>query len=172
MRRPRGRRRVGPPVESPSRKPVSTAGVAYPTPQCASGGEANVDGIASGDQPEGPGDVGSAPEHVAPITGYGAKAPVGFPCWMSMGNSGAAISGRNGRSGRVETRIAAAMRHWNYPRRRSTRPGSLIRGQRDSIPQGHARANERLRLKGISSVSPKDWGRWIARSCAQDGGGE
>ena len=39
------------------------------------------------------------PEHVAPITGYGAKAPVGFPCWMSMGNSCAAISGRNGRSG-------------------------------------------------------------------------
>ena len=33
---------------NPSRKPVSTAGVAHSTPQCALRGEANVEGIASG----------------------------------------------------------------------------------------------------------------------------
>ncbi|MDP3492893.1 MAG: hypothetical protein Q8R82_07250 [Hyphomonadaceae bacterium] len=37
------------------------------------------------------------------------------------------------------------------------------------------RAEEENHLRGfavqISSSSPKDWGRWIARPCAQDGGG-
>ena len=45
-------------------------------------GEANVDGMPP-EPTGGSGTCRTGPEHVAPITGYGAKAPVGFPCWMS-----------------------------------------------------------------------------------------
>ena len=45
-------------------------------------GEANVGGVPP-EPTGGSGTCRTGPEHVAPITGYGAKAPVGFPCWMS-----------------------------------------------------------------------------------------
>ena len=102
---------------NPSRKPVSAAGVAYPTPQCALRGEANADGIASGASNRRVQGLRTGPDHVAPITGYGAKAPAGFPCWMSMGNSRAAISGRNGRSGAREDAHRQRKLAPDYPRR-------------------------------------------------------
>ena len=86
VRRPRGRRRVGAPSfkecgETPSRKPVTTEGGRIRPPMRLRG-EANVGGVPP-EPTGGSGTCRTGPEHVAPITGYGAKAPVGFPCWMS-----------------------------------------------------------------------------------------
>jgi hypothetical protein len=85
IRRP-GRRRDALPLQRsgldvPSRKPVTTEGGRIRPPMRLRG-EANVDGVPP-EPTGGSGTCRTGPEHVAPITGYGAKAPVGFPCWMS-----------------------------------------------------------------------------------------
>jgi hypothetical protein len=68
-------------LETPSRKPVTTEGGRIRPPMRLRG-EANVGGVPP-EPTGGSGTCRTGPEHVAPITGYGAKAPVGFPCWMS-----------------------------------------------------------------------------------------
>ena len=113
--------------ETSSRKPVTTEGGRIRPPMRLRG-EANVDGVPP-EPTGGSGTCRTGPEHVAPITGYGAKAPVGFPRWMSMGNSGTAISGRNGRSGAREDahrqrKLALELTHGADPRA----PGSLDGG--------------------------------------------
>ena len=72
---------LGSGLDVPSRKPVTTEGGRIRPPMRLRG-EANVDGVPP-EPTGGSGTCRTGPEHVAPITGYGAKAPVGFPCWMS-----------------------------------------------------------------------------------------
>ena len=136
MRRPRGRRRVGPPVEQPFKEASLNCGCgAFDPPMRVERRSERRGHCLRGIQPEGPGACRTGPEHVAPITGYGAKAPVGFPCWMSMGNSCTAISGRNGRSGAREDahrqrKLALELTHGADPRA----PAPSIARVKDSIP--------------------------------------
>ena len=148
VRRPRGHRRVGDDWSSILLQgSQSQLRVGVSDPPMRLRGEANVDGVPP-EPTGGSGTCRTGPEHVAPITGYGAKAPVGFPCWMSR--STPALPYREGTAdpGRVMTRIAAAMRHWTNPRRCTTRPAPSSGGTSHSIPQGRARANEDAHLVG------------------------
>ena len=148
VRRPRGHRRVGDDGSSILLQgSQSQLRVGVSDPPMRLRGEANVAGMPP-EPTGGSGTCRTGPEHVAPITGYGAKAPVGFPCWMSR--STPALPYREGTAdpGRVLTRIAAAMRHWTTPRRCTTRPAPSLEGQSYSIPQGRARANEDAHLVG------------------------
>jgi hypothetical protein len=58
----------------------------------------------------------------------------------------------------------------HHPEPHLTIPLRLARSARDPPPP--AKQVEATQRRGIASISPQDWGRWIARSCAQDGGGE
>ena len=145
VRRPRGHRRVGDDGSSILLQgSQSQLRVGVSDPPMRLRGEANVDGVPP-EPTGGSGTCRTGPEHVAPITGYGAKAPVGFPCWMSR--STPALPYREGTAdpGRVMTRIAAAMRHWTNPRRCTTRPAPSLEGQSYNITDGACRSDgERL----------------------------
>jgi len=146
-RRSRGRRRVGD-CESPVKEASHDLGRAHSTPL---GCEAKRTSRAlpPGEQPEGPGFVGFNPEHVAPVTGYGAKAPVGSFGRCVDGNSGSPDREGTTDPGRVMTRIRLSQgRHWTTHGARHA-PRSLIRGHELQHPAGpRARAKESLRPRG------------------------
>ena len=98
VRRSRGRRRVGLRGGCPFKEAGGTR-EGRMRPSLVQEAKRTSSACLRGIQPEGPGSCRQEPEHVAPVTGYGAKAPAGFPLWMSMVNSGAAIPGRNDRYG-------------------------------------------------------------------------
>ena len=98
VRRSRGRRRVGLRGGCPFKEAGGTR-EGRMRPSLVQEAKRTSSACLRGIQPEGPGSCRQDPEHVAPVTGYGAKAPAGFPLWMSMVNSGAAIPGRNDRYG-------------------------------------------------------------------------
>ena len=112
-----------------------------------------------GIQPEGPGSCRTGPEHVAPITGYGAKAPVGFPCWMSR--STPALPYREGTADRGAWRRAQPVRKagtWTNPRRNPTRPAPSLGGRElkhhaGPCPCGSGRASFRESFSGLSRES-------------------
>ncbi len=122
MRRSRGRRRVGLRGGCPFKEAGGTR-EGRMRPSLVQEAKRTSSACLRGIQPEGPGSCRQEPEHVAPVTGYGAKAPAGFPLWMSMVNSGAAIPGRNDRYGaRCDAQRLSQDRQQDYPRRFTPRP--------------------------------------------------
>jgi hypothetical protein len=97
-------------------------------------GEANVGGVPP-EPTGGSGTCRTGPEHVAPITGYGAKAPVGFPCWMSRSTPACHIGKE--RPIRGACRRASPVAHsqerglaLDYPTAHPHAPRSLVRRDR------------------------------------------
>ena len=122
VRRSRGRRRVGLRGGCPFKEAGGTR-EGRMRPSLVQEAKRTSSACLRGIQPEGPGSCRQEPEHVAPVTGYGAKAPAGFPLWMSMVNSGAAIPGRNDRYGaRCDAQRLSQDRQQDYPRRFTPRP--------------------------------------------------
>ena len=168
VRRSRGRRRVGLRGGCPFKEAGGTR-EGRMRPSLVQEAKRTSSACLRGIQPEGPGSCRQDPEHVAPVTGYGAKAPAGFPLWMSMVNSGAAIPGRNDRYGarcdaQRQRKLATGL-----PTALHTAPRSLNRETSYIIPQGRARANEGSRLRGISSSAEGGGGGSLALASETEG---
>ena len=164
-RRSRGRRRVGD-CESPVKEASHDLGRAHSTPL---GCEAKRTSRAlpPGEQPEGPGFVGFNPEHVAPVTGYGAKAPVGSFGRCVDGNSGSPYREGTTDPGRAATRIRLSQgRHWtthgarHAPRSLTLRDELQHPGRRMSVRSG-ARISPGVIL-GLVQKDP--WGCFMCNS--------
>ena len=150
VRRPRGHRRVGDDWSSILLQgSQSQLRVGVSDPPMRLRGEANVDGVPP-EPTGGSGTCRTGPEHVAPITGYGAKAPVGFPCWMSR--STPALPYREGTAdpGRVMTRIASRKAGTGLPHGAAPRaPLPHWRDEATASRTARAGPMERLRLRHI-----------------------
>ena len=151
VRRSRGRRRVGLRGGCPFKEAGGTR-EGRMRPSLVQEAKRTSSACLRGIQPEGPGSCRQEPEHVAPVTGYGAKAPAGFPLWMSMVNSGAAIPGRNDRYGaRCDAQRLSQDRQQDYPRRFTPRPAPSI-GRRATASRRAARV--RMRDRAHRSARP------------------
>ncbi len=145
VRRPRGHRRVGDDGSSILLQgSQSQLRVGVSDPPMRLRGEANVDGVPP-EPTGGSGTCRTGPEHVEPITGYGAKAPVGFPCWMSR--STPALPYREGTAdpGRVLTRIASRKAGTGLPH--GAAPRAPLPHWRDRATASRRAAPVRLRAR-------------------------
>jgi hypothetical protein len=150
VRRSRGRRRVGLRGGCPFKEAGGTR-EGRMRPSLVQEAKRTSSACLRGIQPEGPGSCRQDPEHVAPVTGYGAKAPAGFPLWMSMVNSGAAIPGRNDRYGaRCDAQRLSQDRQQDYPRRFTPRPAPSM-GRRATASRRAAPVRMRDRALRLSS---------------------
>ena len=150
---------LGSGLDVPSRKPVTTEGGRIRPPMRLRG-EANVGGVP----PEltgGSGTCRTGPEHVAPITGYGAKAPVGFPCWMSRSTPACHIGKERPIRGACR-RASPAQAGTGLPHGASPRaPLPRLEGRTTASRTAHAGPMESARLPTGSS-SGLSRGSWFS----------